>query len=798
MSTLFAVLSDHNPMLVLVEDAHAADTQSAELLEHLLRKQPAGDILFLATARSGHNEHTDGYRALRDELQPLAPRAELRRLGGLGVPAAAQLLGQRAGVEYQAVPRDVARRLVQRTAGNPLYMRSFLDGLSAPDVARTLRGDGLLWSDRPIELPGVFVSEAERASLRMSTEAVLFVRAAAVVGMHFDAMRVCRVAQLDPANVDRWLWECRRQSIIEPVADGPGRYRFSHQLVHDAIHRQVIDPDPKKHRAGDDLPDGRTLHLRAADDLRLGGDEAAERISGPLSFHLLQAGQYVDARRFALIAAEQATASSSFGLAVTHLERAVDASVSLGDVVALPKLLMEKARAQRKAGRQAATDTFTEAAARAKQLGDGATMADALCEAARRDWRRLGSVDTSFVDRIDDALELLPADHDVRRANLLCAKAVELTFAADEADAEMRRGCLAEALRLVPADSDPRARRRVLDAKYRALLNEDGLDDRLGVVAELEQLASRSGSVPQRFEVASLGYWVSAEAGHSRQRRAHLQSMAHLTSELDHQTTHRVFVHWKSVESAIVGEMAAAVEYANQAHDLGKVEGFVDAPVWSIGARFLPLRAAGRTDELIPELEHRLDVAPEWTTMLAGLALAHARAGRVADAARVFARTDLDRLVGPRAHQDQLVNMAVVAEALSYLQGHHWAEPLCKEMARREAEARIAFNGSACFGAVAYHRGLLLVSLGRLDEAAESFRSAVGVNRQAGVVVFLAESRIELASVLAELGAEAAHEHGASELVEAAQQTVDKHELVVLEERVEQVRDRVEHLPSGV
>ncbi|MFI6647219.1 ATP-binding protein [Streptomyces sp. NPDC050529] len=138
---LLGDLSVTAPVLLVLDDLHAADIGSYQLLSHLARRAVAtrADWRFLVTYRAEEFEATDPRRAALDTLvrQELARPVELTRLGREACVAVAEDAGARTGLS----------RIWELSLGNPLFAlelaRTVDEGtdpasISAPEGVRQL------------------------------------------------------------------------------------------------------------------------------------------------------------------------------------------------------------------------------------------------------------------------------------------------------------------------------------------------------------------------------------------------------------------------------------------------------------------------------------------------------------------------------------------------------------------------------------------------------------------------------------------------------------------------------------
>ena len=274
------------PVLVVLEDLHAADADSARLLAQLSYRLGELPVLVLATLREEELRERPGAAEALLSVSSTTRRVAVPALTVEGVTELATLLsGTRPTPE-------VVQELVLRSDGNAFFVRELVEAAHGADVPA-----------------GVAATVRQRVqSLEPEVVAVLLL--AACAGRELALPLVAGAASVSVPEVLELLGRAVRAGLL--LGDGPAQLRFKHALVADAL-------------VADLLPGERTrLHLQLA---------AAAQQHQPVdavtvAHHLAQAGPVAEPGevvRWSTLAGEQAEAAGAPLEAVRHLRRAVAA-----------------------------------------------------------------------------------------------------------------------------------------------------------------------------------------------------------------------------------------------------------------------------------------------------------------------------------------------------------------------------------------------------------------------------------------------------------------------------------------
>ena len=263
------------PRVIVIDDLHWLDPSSAGMVNELVRLTTRLRLILLF-----------GMRPRSGPVLPALANLERIRLTGLDEAQTGELAEAIAGSSLDPVD---ARRLHQRTAGNPLFITETMRALLDDDVPAggrlDLDGTGHRQSV-PVTIRALLGARIDA----LSENAREVLRMASVVGMAFREPFVEEIVgePVDPAVYERLA----EASLIVPL-DGAGRWRFGHPLIHDAAYAGLL------------ATRRRQVHARVADRLEADGSRGA---IGVVARHRAAAGDRDRAVPLLIEAAEEALA----------------------------------------------------------------------------------------------------------------------------------------------------------------------------------------------------------------------------------------------------------------------------------------------------------------------------------------------------------------------------------------------------------------------------------------------------------------------------------------------------------
>jgi hypothetical protein len=362
LAVLVGRLTDEQPVLFVLDDAHWADHASLLAIRHLVIATSPARVLFLLTYR-------DTELSRRHPLSDLL--AVLRRQGarhitlsGLTGEHVEQLLAGMSQHAVDAAGTAIAHRVHEETGGNPFFVTELMRHLIETDV---LAHDNGAWRvDVPLDRLGLPDSVRDIVGRRLSSlpescDEVLPV--IAVIGREADLALITEVSSADAGAVVDAVDAAVHAGLLVEVP-GQDRVAFCHAIVREVLHGELTSTRRRR------------LHERVATSLEARA-EPLDEIVPELAMHWREAGATEPAIRFTRRAAELALDRAAYEEAEQLLREALEL-VPASDERKRAELLLMIGRTCNKSGALArGKEDIWRAATGGKALGDGDLLAEA-------------------------------------------------------------------------------------------------------------------------------------------------------------------------------------------------------------------------------------------------------------------------------------------------------------------------------------------------------------------------------------------------------------------------------------
>ena len=336
-------LSDRQPLLISVDDAHWSDAPSLRFLAYLGRRVRDLPLVMIVARRSGEG-------ARFEELESLIATGDPEQLkpSVLDEPTVTALVRQDLDASASA---DFGRACHQATGGNPFLLSELLGGVREQGIP--VSDEGISQLDF-LSLEKVGRAVADRIS-RRSESAQALARSVAVLG-GVETRWAAALAGLPDEEAERAADELSEVGLFANARP----LRFAHPVLRTAAYEMQ------------DLGQRSLAHAQAAELLMAGG--AHERVAG----HLLHVAPVGDAQRVQALreAAAKARQRGAPETAARYLRRALEEPPTEDE---RPGVMFELARV---AALQAEPDVLKDLAAAASLTRDRSERVAILRESA--------------------------------------------------------------------------------------------------------------------------------------------------------------------------------------------------------------------------------------------------------------------------------------------------------------------------------------------------------------------------------------------------------------------------------
>jgi predicted ATPase/DNA-binding SARP family transcriptional activator len=304
---LVTALSKRVPLMLVLEDAHWADSSTLFLLRHLARRTRRRRVMIAATYREVELDQARPFHEMLLDLnrERLATRLKLPRLDR---DQTEELL---AVLLDEEITPEFLDGIYRETEGNPFFVE---------EVCKALMESGGLWYEdgrwhRP-SIDELGIPQSVRVAIQsrvraLPTEAQETLRLAAILGREFEFVTLAEASKLDEDALIDALESAERAQLIEELSGQRGE---TFAFVHALFASTLVEGLRALQR--------RRLHRRAASAIEILYPDDDSRLEA-LAHHYSQAGEAEKAAGYLLKAGERARKLYASEEAVDHYRQAL-------------------------------------------------------------------------------------------------------------------------------------------------------------------------------------------------------------------------------------------------------------------------------------------------------------------------------------------------------------------------------------------------------------------------------------------------------------------------------------------
>jgi tetratricopeptide (TPR) repeat protein len=780
--------AEATPVVIMIDDLHAADTPSMLFLRFLGSQLSDAALMVVCTYRDVELLPDAQLTHAVDEVAR-QPTTRVVSLTGLGEAPVSRFIQAAAGVTPG--PR-LAAALARETGGNPLFLG---------EAVRLLAAEGRLdevAASQALHLPvprGIRDVIARRMSHLPEATKEDLVHAAAL-GPEFSA-EVLRRVQDAPSDelLDR-LEEAARAGLILAVPGGLSRFRFSHDLIRETLYDGLAPARRAR------------LHRRIADTLEALYGAAPDAHLAEFAHHFFEASRggaeegHGDrtaaeaAASYATNAGDQALrslayeeASRLYRMALTVLEhRAPD------ELAPRIEVLLRLGDAEARGGDlPSSRETFLIAADIARRTGAAEALARAaLGYGGRFFWARVGH-DPHLIPLLQDALVMLGGSDDRLRARLLTRLAC--AWRSDREREEQRRAMSQQAIEMARTLGDPATLSYALAGFFWAAWLQDNAHERLTVATEMLGVAEAAGDAERAIDAHLMLFLVHMDLGRVSEARVRMETVVRLATELRQPA--QLWLTWanRTVFALLEGDYGRAEETIEQEADPGHPTTPIHDDLSAVRMhRFLLRREQGRAAEEEASVRAAVEEFPWYPLHRSALACLLLDVGRPDEARAVFDEMALDEFRMHYPDCEWMLGIPLASEACAALGDAASAAVLYRQLLPFAGGHAIGHTEGS-IGSVDRYLGLLAGTMGETADAERHLEAAIEANERMGARPWVAHTQHDLARLLAGR-AGAGDLERADALDRAALATAQRLGMIALEAAIGNGRERVPVQPA--
>jgi tetratricopeptide (TPR) repeat protein len=794
VTTFLQTAARRQPLVLILDDLHWADTPSLRLLQFVAREIAAVPLLIVGTYRDLRLGRDHPLSQAIGELVR-TPGSQSLSLPGLSVADVAQFLAH----THLQPSEALVGAIHQQTEGNPFFLTELVQ-LMEREPVHSLAAHSHSPASFPI--PQSVQAAIGRRLQPLSVGCQQLLQLAAVLGREFSLETLEALGQqfAVPSSGDRLLDVLEEAVAARLIGESPpviGRYRFVHAVIRETLYEELSAP--RRVRFHQQI--AAVLEARYVAKQDSWSAAHAREMVAELAFHFFhtaQGGQETaKAVAYARQAGEQAMVMLAYEEAVRHYERALQALAFSGtqEDSQYGELLLALGEAQMRAGAlPKAREAFQRAAVLARTLHARGAREHGAQLFARAALGFIGwaftTADPPSLALLEEALTLLGEEDSSFRAQVLSRLAAALYYLPQET--ERRLALSRQAVDMARRLGDTATLATVLISHRWVLWNPDSLSERIAISQEVVRLAEATAS----HEVALRGWlWLCSdemENGNIVEAERCLSPIVHLSA-----TLRQPFWQWwphvyRAVFAFLRGHFTEAEQQIRRAWALGqRVQ-----PAFAVRYFWCYLLPILHEQQRLPEVETELQVfltqfaqVPSWRIVSVWLASA---LGREAEAREGFAMLAAHDFADLPKDGNWHGNMAALCEICLVLSDARHAAILYTLW--RPYAGRNTIGGASaaqCRGAVSRYLGALATLLSRWDAAEQYFHDALAMNTRMGARPWVAYTQYDYATMLLRRNQPGDHDKALS-LLDTALATANELGMARLRSQVQSLQPTVQ------
>ena len=293
-------LADKQPLIIVVADAHWADSSTLELVDHLIPRVKTIPVFFLIEFRPEFVLPWSG-----------EPHVTMLRLDRMNFEHSIAIINEVTG--KSTLPPEIQEQIVNKADGVPLFIEELTKSVQESELVREVGGKYVMASlSSSTAIPTSLIDSLTARFDRLGAVKGV-AQIGAVIGRAFSRDLLAAVTAESADTLGASLGRLVSSELISVSGTLPdATYLFKHALVRDAAYATLS------------LAKRQRLHSRIADVLEKSFPSTVQRQPELVALHLAQAGRTARAIHYLQEAGRRAIEHSANVEAIGHLTRALE------------------------------------------------------------------------------------------------------------------------------------------------------------------------------------------------------------------------------------------------------------------------------------------------------------------------------------------------------------------------------------------------------------------------------------------------------------------------------------------
>jgi DNA-binding SARP family transcriptional activator/tetratricopeptide (TPR) repeat protein len=717
--------SESRPIVLILDDLHAADAPSLLLLRFLARQLGSTRMLLVGAYRDVDPNPGQPLTEMLAEVarEPVTRRLSLRGLSERDVAQYVELTAS------EIASSKLAAGLHAETEGNPLFVGEIVRLLAVEGVPAESTGEVRL------AIPQSVRDVIARRLRHLSEECNRILVLASVIGREFAVDALAHVGGVPEEELLDLLDEAMAARVVSEPPAGNARLRFAHVLIRDTLYEGLTSARRVR------------LHRLVVDALEaLYGENAGPHLA-EFAYHSVAGRDLDKGLRYARRAGDRALALLAYEESARLYRQALDTLNDAGrrDEKTRCDLLLSLGEAEARAGNTpAAKSAFLEAARMARHLRLPHQLALAAAGyGGRIVWARAGD-DTRLVPLLEEGLAALGEGNVELRARLLARLAGALR---DEPVGDRRDKLSGKAVELARHAGDPAALAYALDGRAAAIISPATVAERLALSSELLEVAGGIGDTERIVQAHFHRIMAQLQVGEVSGAETDLEAAGRIAQELRMPAQLWQVCGIQAMLALAAGRLNDADQLIPRALALGeRAQPTAVIPVHVL-QQYTLSDFRGGLENVEPAIRHLAAEYPARRVFGCALAYLHARLARPAEAKQALGELAADDFSALPFDQEWLFGMSLLAETAALLGDADPAAVLYR-LLLPWAALNAVDQAEGIRGSVARYLALLATTIERWDDAERHFEDALVMNARMGARPWLAHAMGDYARML--------------------------------------------------